>query len=65
MNDRQRLIEEIEQAPNFLIAEVLDFLLHTKNKIKKSKRTKNADWEMQLQQMANDREIQAEIKNIN
>lgn len=64
MNDKQRLIKEIEQAPDFLIAEVLDFLLSTKNKVKESKQTKNVDWEMQLQQMANDQEIQAEIKYI-
>ena len=64
MNDKQRLIEEIEQAPDFLISEVLDFLLSTKNKVKESKQTKNVDWEMQLQQMANDQEIQAEIKYI-
>ena len=64
MNDKQRLIEEIEQAPDFLISEVLDFLLSTKNKVKESKQTKNVDWEIQLQQMANDQEIQAEIKYI-
>lgn len=34
MNEKQRLIEEIEQAPDFLIKEVLDFLLLTKNKPK-------------------------------
>ena len=65
MNDKQRLIEKIEQAPDFLIAEVLDFLLSTKNKARESKQKKNADWEIQLQQMANDQEIQAEIKNVN
>ena len=65
MNDKQRLIKEIEQAPDFLIAEVLDFLLSTKNKARESKQKKNADWEIQLQQMANDQEIQAEIKNVN
>ena len=64
MNDKQRLIEEIEQAPDFLIAEVLNFLLFTKNKVRESDRTKDADWEMQLQQMASDKEIQAEIKDI-
>ena len=64
MNDKQRLIQEIEQALDFLIKEVLDFLLLTKNKVRESKQTKNADWEMLLQQMANDKEIQAEIKNI-
>lgn len=34
MNEKQRLIKEIEQAPDFLIKEVLDFLLLTKNKPK-------------------------------
>ncbi len=34
MNEKQRLIEEIEQAPDFLVKEVLDFLLSTKNKAK-------------------------------
>lgn len=64
MNDKQRLIEEIEQAPDFLIAEVLNFLLFTKNKVRESEQTKDTDWRMQLQQMANDKEIQAEIKDI-
>jgi hypothetical protein len=34
MNEKQRLIEEIEQAPDFLVKEVLDFLLLTKDKTK-------------------------------
>ena len=34
MNDKQRLIEEIEQAPDFLVKEVLYFLLSSKNKTK-------------------------------
>lgn len=34
MNDKQRLIKEIEQAPDFLVREVLDFLLSSKNKPK-------------------------------
>jgi hypothetical protein len=34
MNEKQRLIEEIEQAPDFLVKEVLEFLLLTKNKPK-------------------------------
>ena len=34
MNEKQRLIEEIEQAPDFLVKEVLDFLLSSKNKTK-------------------------------
>jgi hypothetical protein len=34
MNEKQRLIEEIEQAPDFLVKEILDFLLLTKNQPK-------------------------------
>ena len=34
MNEKQRLIKEIEQAPDFLVKEVLDFLLLNKNKPK-------------------------------
>ena len=34
MNDKQRLIEEIEQAPDFLVKEVLEFLLSFKNQAK-------------------------------
>ena len=32
MNEKQRLIKKIEKAPHFLVKEVLDFLLLTKNK---------------------------------
>ena len=64
MNDKQRLIEEIEQAPDFLIAEVLNFLLFTKNKARESERVKNINWETQLTEMAEDKEIKAEIRDI-
>ena len=64
MNDKQRLIKEIEQAPDFLVKEVLDFLLFTKNRVREIEQTKDTDWEKQLQEMALDQEIQTEIKNI-
>ena len=64
MNEKQRLIEEIEQAPDFLITEVLNFLLFTK-KTRQIDRSRNIDWETQLQDMACDREIKAEIEDIN
>lgn len=65
MNEKQRLIKEIEQAPDFLVKEVLNFLLSTKNKTKKNDRVKDIDWETQLKEMTEDKEIQAEIKDIN
>ncbi len=64
MNEKEQLIKEIEQAPDLLVKEVLNFLLFTKNRARKNEPPKNLDWEMQLQEMAQDREIQAEIKNI-
>ncbi len=64
MNEKEQLIKEIEQAPDLLVKEVLNFLLFTKNRARKNETPKNLDWEMQLQEMAQDREIQAEIKNI-
>ena len=65
MNEKQRLIKEIEQAPDFLVREVLNFLLSTKNKTKRKERVKDIDWETQLKEMTEDEEIQAEIKDIN
>ncbi len=64
MNEKQRLIREIEEAPDVLVREVLDFLLLTKNRAKKE-RKKDINWETQLKEMAEDKEIQAEIKDIN
>lgn len=64
MNDKQRLIKEIEQAPDVLIREVLNFLRSTKNRAEKETQM-DANWETQLKEMAEDKEIQAEIKNIN
>ncbi len=64
MNNKQRLIKEIEQAPDLLVKEVLDFLLFTKNRVREIEQTKDTDWEKQLQEMALDQEIQTEIKKI-
>jgi hypothetical protein len=58
MNEREKLIKEIEQAPEFLVEEVLDFLLFTKNRKKNIDRISNCDMEMQLRAMAEDLEIQ-------
>lgn len=65
MDEKQRLIREIELAPDFLVKEVLDFLLLTKNRTKKNERVKDTNWETQLKEMTEDEEIQAEIKDIN
>ncbi|MDJ0593141.1 MAG: hypothetical protein QNJ72_24670 [Pleurocapsa sp. MO_226.B13] len=81
MNEKEQLIGEIEQASDFLVKEVLDFLLFTKNRTKylkpssdkpALKDTPSANGmaslrylETQLREMAEDREIQAEIKAIN
>jgi hypothetical protein len=59
MNEKEQLLKEIEQAPDHLIEEVLNFLLLTKNNSKKQ-----ASLEKQLQAMAEDPEIQTEITNI-
>ena len=63
MNEKEQLIQEIEQAPDILIREVLNFLLFTKNRVKETEQTKDTDWETQLREMAQDNEIQAEIEN--
>ena len=65
MNEKEQLIKEIEQAPDFLVKEVLDFLLFTKNRTKYLKPSDARNLETQLREMAEDREIQAEIKAIN
>ena len=61
MNDKEQLIREIEQAPDFLVKEVLDFLLFTKSRIKYFEPNSDLDLETQLRAMAEDPEIQAEI----
>ncbi len=66
MNEKEQLIREIEQAPDFLVKEVLDFLLFTKNRTKYLKPNTSRNLEkQQLQKMAEDQEVQAEITAIN
>lgn len=65
MNEKEQLIKEIEQAPDFLVKEVLDFLLFTKSRAKYSKLDFNGDLATQLRKMAEDREIKAEMNAIN
>lgn len=65
MNEKQRLIEEIEQAPDFLVKEVLDFLLFTKSRTQYFKPSKDSNLEIQLRSMSEDQEVQAEINAIN
>jgi hypothetical protein len=62
MSEKEKLLNEIEQAPDYLIEEVLNFLLLTKNNGKKQ--DNQADLEQQLRAMAEDPEIQTEITNI-
>ena len=64
MNEKEQLIQEIEQASDLIVREVLNFLLFTKNRARKIEQTRNANWEMQLKEMAQDPEIKAEIENI-
>ena len=63
VNRKQQLIQEIEKASDDLIKEVLDFLLSIKNK--QQKQENKTDIEQQLQEMAKDPNIKAEIANIN
>ena len=65
MNEKEQLIKEIKQAPDFLVKEVLNFLLFTKNRTKYLKPNSDRDLETQLREMAEDLEVQAEIKAIN
>jgi hypothetical protein len=62
MKEKEQLLKEIEQASDYLIKEVLNFLLLTKNNSKKQ--ANQASLEKQLQAMAEDPEIQTEITNI-
>ena len=41
MTTREQLLHEIENAPDFLLEEVLDFLLFTKNRRQSSPRNKS------------------------
>lgn len=63
MKEKEQLLKEIEQAPDYLIKEVLNFLLLTKNK--NNKQDNQVSLEKQLEAMAEDPEIQIEITNIN
>lgn len=73
MNKKEQLIKEIEQAPDFIVKEVLDFLLFIKNRTKYFKPSSDKPNDMaslrylekQLREMAEDLEVQAEIKAIN
>ncbi len=65
MNEKEQLIREIEQAPDFLVKEVLDFLLFTKSRTKYLQPSKARNLETQLRAMAEDQEVQAEITAIN
>jgi hypothetical protein len=62
MKEKEQLLKEIEQTPDHLVKEVLNFLLLTKNNSKKQ--ANQASLEKQLQAMAEDPEIQTEITNI-
>lgn len=65
MNEKEQLIKQIEQAPDFLVKEVLDFLLFTKSRTQYFKPSRDCNLETQLRQMAEDQEVQAEINTIN
>ena len=64
-NYKKQLIQEIEKAPDYLVEEVLNFLLFTKNRKQSFLQLDNETLEMQLVEMAEDLEIQAEINVIN
>ncbi|MDJ0582659.1 DUF2281 domain-containing protein [Crocosphaera sp.] len=67
MTVKEQLIQEIEKAPDSLVEEVLNFLLCHKSKHKPEPSDKIAldSIEEQLQRMANDPDIQAELAMIN
>ena len=65
MNDKEQLIKEIEQAPDSLVEEVLNFLLFTKSRKKYFQQQRNLDLEEKLKEMSEDPEMQAEMKAIN
>lgn len=64
MNNKEQLIQELEQASDYLVEEVLNFLLFTKNRKQSSLQDSNY-MEMQLKEMADDLEIQVENKVVN
>ncbi len=67
MTAKEQLLQEIEKAPDSLIEEVLNFLLFTKSRAdrKTSEKMALASRETQLQAMASDPDIQAELVAIN
>ncbi len=64
MNNKEKLINEIEVAPDYLVEKVLDFLLINKNS-KQAKPQPEKALEIQLEEMAKDPEIMSEIASMN
>ena len=64
MNNKEKLINEIEVAPDYLVEKVLDFLLLNKNS-KQVKPKPKKDLEIQLEEMAKDPDIMSEIASMN
>lgn len=62
MTARDQLLREIEQAPNPLVEEVLNFLLFVKSR--RESEMANSSNSDQLKAMASDPDIQNEIKAI-
>lgn len=60
MNNKEKLISEIEVAPDYLVDEVLKFLLLSKNSDQIKLEPKKS-LETQLEEMARDPEIKSEI----
>ncbi len=67
MTLKEQLMQEIEKAPDSLVEEVLKFLLCHKSKhnAETSEKIALESIEEQLQAMANDPDIQAELAVIN
>lgn len=67
MTAREQLLEEIEQAPDFLVEEVLNFLLFIKARraLKEPQSINQSSVQAQLQAMSADPDIRAEIAAIN
>ena len=65
MNNKEQLIKEIEEAPDSLVEEVLNFLLFTKNRKQHLKEDNHSDFAKKLKEMSEDPEIKAEMKAMN
>ncbi len=65
MKNKEQLIKEIEQAPDSLVEEVLNFLLFTKSRKEYFQQQRNLDLEEKLKEISEDPEMQAEMKAIN